>query len=89
MAAMPLRQQVIDYVDQLDDERAGLLLVFAQALTNTNSTLQNSKTPAERILAAKALAELETMNFTPKTETSSDGRKERTEHLWREYESLS
>ena len=89
MVAMPLRQQVIDYVDQLDDERAGLLLVFAQALTNTNSNLQNSKTPAERILATKALADLETMNFTPKAETSLDGRKERTEHLWRKYESLS
>ena len=89
MAAMALRQQVIDYVDQLDDEKTELVLVFAQSLTNTNSSLQNSKTPAERILAAKALAELETMNFTPKAEISLDGRKERAEALWRKYESIS
>lgn len=89
MAAMALRQQVIDYVDQLDDEKTQLVLVFAKSLTNTKPTFQNSKTPAERMQAAKALAELETMNFTPKTEISLDGRKERAEALWRKYESLS
>ena len=89
MAAMALRQQVIDYVDQLDDEKTQLVLVFAKSLTNAKPTLQNSKTPAERIQAAKALAELETMNFTPKAEISFDGRKERAEALWRKYESLS
>lgn len=89
MSAMPLRQQVMDYVDQLDDEKTELVLVFAQSLTNTKQTLQNSKTPAERIVAAKALAELEAMSFTPKTEISLDGRKERAEALWRKYESLS
>ena len=89
MAAMALRQQVIDYVDQLDDEKTELVLVFAQSLINSNSSLQNSKTPAERILAARALAELETMNFTPKAEISMDGRKERGEALWRKYESIS
>lgn len=89
MAAMPLRQQVIDYVDQLDDERAEMVLVFTQTLASTSNGLQNSKTPAERIQAAKALAELETMNFTPKAEVSLDGRKERAEALWRKYESLS
>lgn len=89
MAAMSLRQQVIDYVDQLDDERAEMVLVFTQTLANAKSGLQNSKTPAERIQAAKALAELETMNFTPKAEISLDGRKERAEALWRKYESLS
>jgi sensor histidine kinase YesM len=89
MAAMPLRQQVIDYVDQLDDERAEMVLVFTQTLVNTNKNLQNSKTPAERLQAAKALAELESMNFTPKSEISLDGRNEKADHLWRKYESLS
>ena len=89
MAAMALRQQVIDYVDQLDDEKTQLVLVFAKSLTNTKPTFQNSKTPAERIQAAKALAELETMTFTPKAELSPNGRKERAEALWRKYESLS
>ena len=89
MAAMPLRQQVIDYVNRLDDERTEMVLVFMQTLANACGNLQNSKTPSERIQAAKALAELETMNFTPKSENSLDGRKERTEALWRKYESLS
>ncbi|MBO4439257.1 MAG: hypothetical protein J5798_07895 [Spirochaetaceae bacterium] len=89
MAAMPLKQQVMDYVDQLDDERAEMVLVFTQTLAQSNPALQNSKTPAERIMAAKALAELETMNFKPNTETTPDGRQERTEALWRKYESLS
>ena len=56
---MPLRQQAIDYVDQLDEERAEMVLVFTQTLVNSNDNLQNSKTPAERIKAAKAFAELE------------------------------
>ena len=89
MLAMPLRQQVIDYVDQLDDERAEMVLVFTQTLANSSNNLRNSKTPAERIQAAKALAELESMNFTPNKEISLDGRKERSEALWRKYESLS
>ena len=89
MAAMPLRQQVIDYVDRLDDERAEMVLVFLQTLANADGELQNSKTPAERIQAAKALAELETMSFTPKAETSLDGRNERADALWKKYESLS
>lgn len=89
MAAMSLRQQVIDYVDQLDDEKTELVLVFAQSLTNTKPALQNSKTSAERIVAAKALAELENASFVPKTEISLDGRKERAEALWKKYESLS
>lgn len=89
MATMSLRQQVIDYVDQLDDEKTELVLVFAQSLTNTKPALHNSKTPAERIEAAKALAELENTSFVTKTEISLDGRKERAEALWRKYESLS
>lgn len=62
---------------------------FAKSLTNTKPTFQNSKTPTESIQAAKALAELENMNFTPKAEISLDGRKERAEAMWRKYESLS
>lgn len=89
MAAMALRQQVIEYVDQLDDERAEMVLVFTQTLANSSDNLHNSKTPAERIQAAKALAELESMNFIPNAEVSLDGRKERAEALWRKYESLS
>ena len=89
MVAMPLKQQVMDYVDRLDDERAEMVLVFMKNLTNADENLQNSKLPAERMQAAKALAELETMSFTPKAETSLDGRNERADALWRKYESLS
>ena len=77
MAAMPLKQQVMDYVDRLDDERAEMVLVFMKNLTNADENLQNLKSPAERMHAAKALAELETMSFTPKAETSLDGNVQR------------
>lgn len=66
-----------------------MVLVFTQTLANSSDNLHNSKTPAERIQAAKALAELESMNFIPNAEVSLDGRKERAEALWRKYESLS
>ena len=42
MAAMPLRQQVIDYVDRLDDERAEMVLVFLQTLANADGEFKNS-----------------------------------------------
>ena len=32
MAAMPLRQQVIDYVDQLDDEQTLRVITFIETL---------------------------------------------------------
>ena len=41
-----------------------------------------------RVAAEKALSELEGMTFSPKAETSMDGRAERAQALWRKYESL-
>ena len=41
-----------------------------------------------RAAAEKALSELEGMTFSPKAETSMDGRAERAQALWRKYESL-
>lgn len=89
MSAMALRQEVMDCVTELDDERTQLVLVFARSLAADKKTLSNSKTPLERQEAAKAFAELEQMDFQVKGETSLDGRAERAEALWRKYESLS
>ena len=88
MAAMPLRQQVMQYVDQLDDEQTLRVITFIETLHRSDAPLQNSKTPAERVAAEKALSELEGMTFSPKAETSMDGRAERAQALWRKYESL-
>ena len=41
-----------------------------------------------RAAAEKALSELEGMTFSPKAQTSTDGRAERAQALWRKYESL-
>ena len=41
-----------------------------------------------RAAAEKALSELEGMTFSPKAQTSMDGRAERAQALWRKYESL-
>ena len=86
MAAMPLRQQVMQYVDQLDDEQTLRVITFIKTLHRSDAPLQNSKTPAERVAAEKALSELE--GISPKAETSMDGRAERAQALWRKYESL-
>ena len=88
MAAMPLRQKVMQYVDQLDDEQTLRVITFIETLHRSDAPLQNSKTLAERVAAEKALSELEGMTFSPKAETSMDGRAERAQALWRKYESL-
>ena len=67
MAAMPLRQQVMQYVDQLDDEQTLRVITFIKTLHRSDAPLQNSKTPAERVAAEKALSELEGMTFSPKS----------------------
>ena len=159
MAAVPLRQQVMQYVDQLDDEQTLRVIKFIKTLHKSDAPLQNSKTPADeaaaraerdrrdiawinanaerlnaeveetlefqadiwedeentarkcslrgrfascadpalraqekdawsRAAAEKALSELEGMTFSPKAQTSMDGRAERAQALWRKYESL-
>ncbi len=89
MSAMALKQKVISYLDNLDDEQTLSVIKFIESMPKEKNSLQNSKTPEERVLAAKSLAELDKMIFNPKLENSLDGRKERVEALWRKYESLS
>ncbi len=89
MSAMALRQEFMDYVTGLDDESMSLVLAFARTLGKNKNFLSNSKTPQQKIEAAKAFADLEGMSFRIKGETSLDGRSERAARLWREYESLS
>ena len=47
MAAMPLRQKVMQYVDQLDDEQTLRVITFIKTLHGSDAPLQNSKTPAD------------------------------------------
>lgn len=89
MSATALRQEVMDYVSELDDESTQLVLVFARSLAKNRRGLSNSKTPQQRAEAAQAFADLEGMSFSVKGEVSLDGRAERAASLWREYESLS
>lgn len=88
MAAMPLRQQVIDYVDQLDDEQTLRVIAFMETLLKSDRPLQNPKTPEERARAKQVLDELLAMARPARTETTPNGRKETAELLWRKYESL-
>ena len=88
MAAMPLRQQVIDYVDQLDDEQTLRVITFIETLPRKKQPLQNSTTPEERARAKQALDELFAMSRPAKHEISLDGRKEAAHAMRRKYESL-
>ena len=87
MVATALRQEVIDYVDMLDEEQTQLALVYVKNLASPKQTQFNFQ--KERSEAVKAFEELEKMDFHVKGETSLDGHRERTEALWRKYESLS
>ena len=51
MAAMPLRQQVMQYVDQLDDEQTLRVITFIETLHRGYAPLQNSKTLADEAAA--------------------------------------
>ena len=51
MAAMPLRQQVMQYVDQLDDEQTLRVITFIETLHRSYAPLQNSKTLADEAAA--------------------------------------
>lgn len=88
MTETVLKQQAATYVEQLDSDKLNIALVYLKDLAENKTEQTNSKTEQERIEAAKALAELDQMNFIIK-DSSLDGRKEKTEHLWRKYESLS
>lgn len=88
MAAMPLRQQAINYIDTLDDEQTLSVITFIESMPRKKQPLQNSKTPEERAKAKEALDELFAMSRPAKHEISLDGRKEISEALWRKYESL-
>ena len=79
MSTMALRQEFMDYVTGLDDESMSLVLAFARTLGKNKNFLSNSKTPQQKIEAAKAFADLEGMSFRIKGETSLDGRSERAD----------
>ncbi len=88
MSAMPLRQQVINYVDQLDDEQTLRVITFIETLPRKKQSLQNSKTQEERARAKQALDELFAMSRPAKHEIDPDGRKETAEAMRRKYENL-
>ncbi len=89
MVETTLKKKTLSYINQLDEQKVHLILAFARSLTKKNEPLKNSKTEEQKILASKALNELEKTDFHLKTESSMDGRSERAEALWKKYESLS
>lgn len=85
MAAVQLRQRAINYLDTLDDEQTLRVITFMEAMPRKQQSLQNSKTPEERVKAKQALDELFAMGRPAKHDVSLDGKKEVTEALWRKY----
>ena len=89
MAAMPLKQRAINYIDTLDDEQTLSVIMFIESMPKKKQPLQNSKTPEERVKAKQALDDLFAMARPAKQEISLNGRKEAAAALWRKYESLN
>lgn len=88
MVATTLRQEVIDYVDMLDEEQTQLALVYVRNLVSPKHTHSNSKNPQERIEARKALDELFALIRPAKHEISMNGEKEAAIAMRRKYESI-
>ncbi len=89
MAAMPLRQRAINYIDTLDDEQTLSVIMFIESMSGKKQPLQNSKTPEEREKAKQALDDFIAMARPAKKEISLDGRKEVATVLLKKYESLN
>ena len=89
MAAMELKQKVINYIDTLDDEQTLSVIMFIESMPRKNELLQNSKTPEQRAKAKQALDELFAMGRPSKHEISLNGRKETAQAMQRKYESLN
>lgn len=89
MAAMPLRQRAINYIDTLDDEQTLSVIAFIENMPQKKRSLQNSKSPEERELAKQALDDLFSMARPAKHEISINGRKEIAKAMWGKYESLN
>ena len=88
MAAMPLRQRAINYIDTLDDEQTLSVIMFIESMPGKKQPLQNSKTPEERVKAKQAYEDLIAMARPAKQEISLNGQKEAAEAIWEKYESL-
>ncbi len=89
MAAMALKQKVINYIDTLDDEQTLSVIMFIESMPRKNEPLQNSKTPEQRAKAKQALDEIFAMGRPAKHEISLNGRKEAAQAMRRKYESLN
>jgi hypothetical protein len=89
MAAMPLRQRAINYIDTLDDEQTLSVIMFIESMPGKKQPLQNSKTPEEREQAKQALDDFFAMARPAKKEVSLNGKQETAAALWRKYESLN
>lgn len=89
MAAMALKQKVINYIDTLDDEQTLSVIMFIESMSKKKEPLQNSKTPEQRAKAKQALDELFAMGRPGKHEISLNGRKEAASAMRRKYESLN
>lgn len=89
MAAMPLRQRAINYIDTLDDEQTLSVIMFIESMSGKKKPLQNSKTPEEREKSKEALDDLFAMARPVKTEISLNGKQEISAALWRKYESIN
>ena len=89
MAAMALKQKVINYIDTLDDEQTLSVIMFIESMPRKNEPLQNSKTPEQRAKAKQALDEIFAMGRPAKHEISLNGRKEAAQAIRRKYESLN
>lgn len=93
MVETAVKQKAIRYIEQLDDEQALRVIAYIETFPKKESGLQNSKTPEERIAAAKAFADLEKMTSSKNADEAKpnedfNGRKKWLKTFWSKYENL-
>lgn len=59
MVETAVKQKAIRYIEQLDDEETLRVIAYIETFPKKEKALQNSKTPEERLAAAKAFKDLE------------------------------
>jgi hypothetical protein len=87
--ATELMQEAVQCLAQLSDEQVRQTIIYIKSFPLQKQPLQNSKTPEERLLAAKAVENLLSMSFVSTNNISKDGGAEAAEAALKKYESIS
>ncbi len=89
MAAVALRQEVLQYLYLLNDEQIRQTINYLKSFHLGKTKFSNSKSPEERELARQAFEDILVMSRSAKHDISLNGEIESANVLKEKYESIS